>query len=274
MKRFLVGCSIIFTACANAGLLVTDVAGKAEIDGKGSVATLSEIPDGAQLTLSPGAQVTAVDLTSGREYVLKPGKYAVSSSGLKTAEGKAVDAKPLPAKNLPDVKVAPGKLAQATLVMRSLRKFNVPVLHSPARTTVISTRPTFKWGGVEGAASYRLILKDRDGNPVWDAAVAETEVATDTKHTLTPGENYTWRIEALGTDERTISDASANFSVASADTITRMTELRPAANAPFGRRVLYAAQLNEAGAVSEAREIWKTLAHERPDDAVLKSLAE
>jgi hypothetical protein len=239
------------------------------------VPILAEIPDGAQLMLAAGAQLIAVDLASGREYVLKGGgKYVVAAGGPKTADGKPISATPLPAKNLPEVKVALGKVEQATLVMRSMRKFNVPLLHAPARTTVISTRPQFQWGSVEGAASYHLILKGRDGNALWETAVTGTELMPGQDQALSPGTDYGWRIEAIGTDGRTISDASANFSVAPAEVIKRLDELKPAADAAFGRRVLYAAQLREAGATAEARELWKALAQERPDDEVLKYLAE
>ena len=274
MKRILMTSLLLVTQGTMAGLLVTDISGKAEIEGKGPVATLAEIPDGARLTLAAGTQLVAVDLVSGREYVLKgSGKYVVAADGLRTSDGKPVETKPLPAKNLPEVKVATAKVAQATLVMRSMRKFNVPVLNSPARTTVVTETPVFQWSGVDGAVSYRLVLKDQNG-VVWEKTAAVTELAVPRDRSLHAGERYNWRIEAIGADGRTISDASASFSVAPGDTIKRLAELKPAPDAPFGRRVLYAAQLREAGALADARELWKSLAQERPDDEVLKTLAE
>ena len=275
MKRPLLLASLLLSANAMAGLLVTDIAGTAEIEGKGPIATLTELADGARLRLAPGAQVVAVDLASGREYVLKGNaRYIVGAGGPKTAEGKPVDAKPLPARNLAEVKIAPGKVAQATLVMRSAPKFNVPVLHAPARSIVVTARPTFKWGSVDGAAGYRLVVKGQDGAALWDATVAGNEFTAGAERALAPGESYTWRIEVVGADGRTISDAAARFSVAAAEVIKRLDELKPAADAPFGRRVLYAAQLREAGAMAEARELWQALARERPNDEVLKSLAD
>ena len=275
MKRLLLPVSLIISAHAMAGLLVTDISGKVEIEGKGAVATLAEIPDGARLILAAGAQLVAVDLASGREYTLKgSGKYVAAAGGPKTSDGKPVDAKPLPAKNLPEVKFAAGKVAQATVVMRGIGKFNVPVLHAPARTTVISTRPLFQWGSVEGAANYHLILTEQGRNALWDVLTAGTEFTPGQDGALSPGTGYSWRIEAIGTDGRTISDASANFSVAPAEVIGRLEKIKPAPDAPFGRRVLYAAQLREAGATADAHALWKALAQERPDDETLKSLAE
>jgi hypothetical protein len=275
MKPLLLLASLAFSTSALAGLLVTDVAGKAEIEGKGPIATLAEIPDGASLSLAPNAQLVAVDLVSGREYMLKGNaRYIITAAGPKTADGKPVDAKPLPAKNLPEVKVATGKVAQATLVMRSIRKFNVPVLHAPARTTVVTLHPTFQWGNVEGASNYRMLLKAQEGGTPWETTVTANELTPGQDRALSPGVRYTWRIEALGADGRTISDASASFSVAPAEVIKRLEDLRPAADAPFGRRVLYASQLREAGAIADAQALWKILARERPDDEVLKALAE
>jgi hypothetical protein len=275
MKRMLLLALLWVPFGAMAGLLVTEVSGKAEVEGAGAVATLAEIPDGAKLMLAAGAQLVAVDLANGREYVLKgKARYVIATEGPKTADGKTVVAKPLPARNLPEVSVATAKVAQAALVMRGVRKFNVPVLLAPARTAVITTTPVFQWSGVEGASGYRLILKGQDGVAIWETVVTTTELAVPQERSLPAGASYTWRIEALGTDGHAIADASASFSVVSSVAIKRLAELKPGPNAPFGRRVLYAAQLREAGATTDAKAQWKILAQERPDDAVLNSLAE
>lgn len=280
MKHILpVGLTCLVLQSAHAGLLVTDISGNAEIDGRGRVTILAEIPDNARLTLAKDARVVAVDLASGREYLLTgSGSYRVMADGPRDAKGKPVDAKPLPAKNLPDVRLATGKAAQATLVMRSgnTRKFNVPLLHAPARTTVITDTPVFRWSGVEGAEHYRFTLTTPDGR-IWKHTLAAMELALPAEQRLRPGERYTWRIEALasGTQgDRPVAEAATHFDVAPAEVMRRLAELRPAANAPFSRRVLYAAQLREAGADADANELWKALARERPNDDVLKGLAE
>ena len=84
---------------------------------------------------------------------------------------------------------------------------------------------------------------------------------------------YRWRVEALSA-EGPLSDSSARFSVVSADAMKNLVLLRPAPDSPIGRKVLYAAQLREAGATEEAKIIWKALAKERPDDQTLRSFAE
>jgi len=50
--------------------------------------------------------------------------------------------------------------------------------------------------------------------------------------------------------------------------------LRPADNAPFGDWVVYAMGLEQLGLTGEAKNIWRKLAAQRPDDSKLRKLAE
>jgi hypothetical protein len=192
------------------------------------------------------------------------------------ADGKPIEAKALPAKNLPyqhDARLAKGAVAQASLVMRGVRKDNVPVLVSPVRTAVITELPVFRWNAVDAVNSYRLLVTNSSRFSIWDVSTTETVLALPADRKLVPGERYTWRVEAIG-DGGKVSDASATFSVVEAEAISRLAQLKPEADAPFGRRVLYAVQLREAGALAEAKQVWKALSRERPDDEVIKALAE
>ncbi|MBL8491997.1 MAG: hypothetical protein JNM82_14545 [Rhodocyclaceae bacterium] len=258
---------------ARAELLVTDVVGVAELEGRGPVKTLDPVGDGGRLAIPAGGRVTAVDLATGREYLLGPGKYAVQPSGPRSADGKPVEARALPAQNLPPVRIAAARAGQATLVMRSLRKANIPVPLAPVRAATLTDTPEFRWAGVEGAGAYRLTLSRREGGLLWEATVREVQAALPADRRLAAGEHYVWRVEALG-EGAVISDASAGFWVAPAEAMERLNALRPGPDAPFARRVLYAAQLREAGVRDAAREEWKRLVRERPDDPVLKELAE
>lgn len=274
MKRFLAAAAgVVVAAGAHAGLLVTEASGRVEVEGRGPVGTLAEIQDGTRLTVAAGGRLVAVDLSSGREFVLGTGRYAVTGTGPRTADGRAVEAVGLPAGNLPQVRIAPGRSGQATLVMRTLRRANVPIPVSPVRTAILTETPVFRWSPVEGASRYTVSVSGRDGTPVWESATREQELALPREHRLAPGEAYSWRVEAHGDGGR-ISDASAGFQMATAEAIERLGRLRPEAGAPFGRRVLYAALLREAGAAEDARALWKVLAQEKPEDEVLRALAE
>lgn len=277
MKKMISVMLAVFGPAAFAGLLVTEVTGKAQIEGKGVVTTLAEIADGQRVSVSAGAHVVAVDLTDGREFVLKGGgNYLVAPGGPKAADGKTVETKPLPVKNLPyvrDARIATNSVALASLVMRGIREANIPLLLSPVRTVVMSKNPTFRWQAVDGATAYRLVLMMLDDTVVWDASTRQTEMPLPGARQLVPGENYKWRVEAVG-ERGTLSDALARFSAGQPDAIERLEQLRPGADAPFGRRVLYAVALREAGAVAEAKEMWRVLSLEHPEDGVIRVLAD
>ena len=259
---------------AMAGMMVTEVTGKVELSGKGLVTTLAQVPDGSRLQVAAGATLVVVDLVSGREFVLTGANtYLTTAAGPTSADGKPVAAKALPASKLSDVRVAPGKLAQATLVMRGAPATRLPVLLSPLRTAVITVLPGLQWEAVEAATSYRLEVTKLDGSLVWETVTMQTSVAVPAGHALQPGERYSWRVEAIGPQGK-LSDSSSRFSVVSKEAIANLDLLTPGADAPFSRKVLFATQLQEAGAVQEAKVIWKALASERPEDQVLAALAQ
>lgn len=264
----------ILSSAAQAGLLVTDVSGAAQTDGKAPVALLSELPEGANLVLAAGARLVGVELSSGKEYLLRgAGRYVVEKAGVRAMKGASVEVKALPVDNLSGVRVAAGRVSQATLVMRSLPRMNVPVPLSPVRTASLTATPTFRWSPVEGAASYGVTVMNENSTVVFEAVSPDTELSLPPESALPAGARYSWRIEARNEKGR-FADASAEFSVLPAETAARLVQLQPEADAPFARRVLYAAQLQEAGAVAEAKPVWRALSRERPHDERMKSLAE
>lgn len=275
MNRLLILAMLsILSSVAQAGFLVTDVSGTAQTDGKAPVALLSELPEGASLVLAAGARLVGVELSSGKEYLLRgAGRYVVEKAGLRAAKGSAIEVKALPVDKLPGVRVPAGRVSQATLVMRSLPRMNVPVPLSPVRTASLTAAPTFRWSPVEGAASYRVTIADANAQIVFETLLSEAELSLPSESALPAGARYSWRIEARNEQGR-FADASAEFSVLPAETAARLAQLRPEADAPFARRVLYAVQLQEAGAVAEAKPIWRALSRERPDDERMKSLAD
>lgn len=281
MKETIVLLCSLFALSAEAGLLVTEVSGKAEVGSPAGspLKTLDEVPDGAWLTLAAGARVVAVELASGNEFQLSAsGRYRVTADGLRNDKGEPVTPRALPAKNLPAVKIAPGRVAQATLVMRSVmprpdgageeRDELAPPAEwqvAPLKTTVVSATPTLRWRAVKPASRYRITLVTPYSTSVFTAASGETQFTIPADQALPPGSACSWRLEAQ-LDEQTIGAETARFRVASEAAIERLARLKPGAGASFAERVLYAAQLAEAGARDEAQELWQALAAERPDD--------
>ncbi|MCX7157106.1 MAG: hypothetical protein NTW45_11775 [Rhodocyclales bacterium] len=276
MKSSVILSAVAMTFCltdAMAGLLVTEITGRAEIEGKGAVATLAEISDGSRLSLQADATIVAVDLANGKEYVLKGGQdYRVTPNGPQGIGGSVTGAE-LPAKGMPDIRIEPGMAAQAKPAARSMATGNVLNPISPVKTVVVSDAPLFRWTPVEASTGYRLSVLKPDGSLHWEARTRDTQLPLSKTHRLAPGEKYVWRIEYFSAGGAT-SGASAEFSVAPAATIKQLSALKVDASSPFSRRVLYAALLTEVGAKDEARELWKELAKEKPDDNVLRKFAE
>ena len=257
-----------------AAVLVTDLKGRAETDGKKALALMSEIADGGLIDLAAGAQMVATDLASGREYVLAgAGQFRVGRNGVEGVGGAGVTPKALPAANLPAVKVAVARVSQGTMVMRSVVfSSSAPAPLLPARTAVLDNTPTLRWSLVEGATGYRVSVFDQGGQSIYSRQTTEAELALPAAAGLAGGKQYSWRVEALGAQGR-IADASTIFSVVTPEAAALLAQIKPENDASFSRRVLYAAQLQEAGAVEEARLIWQALAKERPDDATVARLA-
>lgn len=257
---------------AAAGLLVTDISGLAEADGRGRLVVMAELPDGSALNVAPGARVVAIDLGSGREYVLTAGRYTVEKSGPSEVGGKAVAGSALPGGRLPAVKIATGKVAQATLVMRSARKPLSGI--SPNHTSVSTTTPTLRWPDNPEATGYRVTLSEPGGKTVYDSSLPpKGSVVLSPGDGLQPGTRYTWRVEALR-EGRVLTEHRGDFSVLGAADIQRLGQFKAGEGSEFSRRALYAALLMEAGASDEAKAIWQALRAERPDDPGLAKLAE
>jgi hypothetical protein len=90
---------------------------------------------------------------------------------------------------------------------------------------------------------------------------------------LRPGDRYTWKVEPLNQTGEPIANATgADFAVVTADAARVLASIKPAPGASFSAWVLYAAQLQQAGATDDAHTIWQALARERPTDPNLKKL--
>ena len=258
---------------ASAAVLVTELKGTAAIADLGAAALLTEIPEGARVVLSPGARMTVVDLTSGKEYAMTlPGKYQMRADGVYAPDGTPVNAAPLPLADLPKVSIDLRKVAQATLVMRGLQPVNTPLPVSPVRTAVLSATPTLQWNAVKNATRYLVTVSTPGGAERWKTESTATVLPWGSSEALEPGQRYQWSVQAFD-DQGRVSGATAEFSVIDTEAATRLVRLRAEAGDPLARRVLYAAQLQEAGAVEEAKRQWRALAAENPQDKVIAQLA-
>lgn len=254
---------------AAAAVMVTDLVGKAK-SGDAALALLANLDEGRELELAEGSRLTAIDLGNGREYSLRgPGRYKVESGGLRALKGPPVEVATVPGAQLPSPKATTQRLAQASFVMRDVRQATGG--DTPARHLIAVLPAILRWDPIPGATVYHVSINDEQGIKLFAAHSANPELALP-PGLVQPGRRYRWRVEARA-GERPLADFGQMFTLADTATIERLATARTAAGHDFARRVLYALQLREAGADSDARAEWQLLASERPDDPRLRELA-
>jgi hypothetical protein len=253
--------------------LVTDLAGKVEAEGGAAApGILSELDAGLKLRLAQDARVTLLYLASGEEYQLKgAGRYQIGSTAPAALQGAQPEKRKLPVDALPGVRVKPSSVAQATLMMRSIGR-PPPKLLAPLSTMVLADRPPFRWEGVAGAEKYRLRVVDSGGQAVAELETAETAAQLPEGVRLKEGAAYAWSVDALlGEGRKTTS--RGEFGVLGAEQRARLERMRPAADAKFSERVVYALLLDQYEVRDAAREEWRKLSVERQNEALLKERA-
>lgn len=254
--------------------MVTDLQGTAELqwsEGKGRVALLSELTPGALITLGDQARLVLVYFASGDEFAYKgPAQIYIRDDRPVTLEGEAPSTTALFKSSSLQPPMEPLGLAQAGLVMRAPNTGATIRLLEPAGTKVLG-QPVFRWES-PAAETYEFELTDRAGRKIFETTATETSLRLPAKVQLEPGRTYSWEVEAkLQGGGRYAS--WADFRVADGDEVRLAEDMRPAPDAPFSRRVAYAAWLEQMDLKDEARKYWAALSSERPDDEALRRLA-
>ncbi len=258
-----------------ADVLITDVAGKPGLVSKPPLAILGEMVNGSLVDVPAGFQFSAIDLATGKEYLASgPGQFRITGGGVLSVTTGSVKMRSVAEGSLPDVRIATGKLSRASMTMRGgsvlLGKFPM----YPSNTAIPDTTPTLRWDHMAGASSYRVTVRDDSGKTIWQRSTTEAQLALPPDSGLRLGNRYTWKVEPLNQTGDPVANAtSTGFSVVAADAAQVLALIKPAPDAAFSAWVLYAAQLQQAGATDDAQTIWQALARERPADLNLKKLA-
>ena len=263
-------------ATAAPAAMITDVTGAASLAETGKArpaALLSYVEPGTSLRLGAGARLVLAFLSSPMEITLTgPAEGTVGSEGVALSRG-AISTRSLQAARSDAARtfepVQRQRLAIATVEMRGVAGPRI-VIEGPANTSVYSDAPLLAWRALPGVASYRLVLSDASGTTLIDRSVSATRFTPP--QPLAFGASYQWRVEVNLPSGEPVS-AQAAFSVIDAGRAKRIAALRPAAQAPFSERVLFAAQLESEGLAYEAKREWRALASER-DDPALREWAE
>ncbi len=257
--------------------MVTDLEGKAVVLDdvrKPAVSILSEIRQDARVQLEAGGRLVAVYLGSGQTWEIKGPAIVLfraqqpeAESGAKPqARGNALS------KGSKDIRIKPVAVAQAAIVMRSVKPNLKLKLLNPLGNKTLEERPLFAWKSLAPDLPYRFALLDDTGKTLFETTVKSPSLQLPAQLQLKEATTYTWLVSAQHPDGSAFSNAS-DISLASADLRRQVETLRPAASSPFSERVAFAAWLEEMALRDEARKYWNAAAAERPDDPRLKVMA-
>jgi hypothetical protein len=257
--------------------MVTDLEGKAVLTDdarKPAVTILSEIRQDARVQIEAGGRLVAVYLGSGQSWEMKGPAVVLfraqqpdaESGASPQARGNALS------KGSKDIRIKPVTVAQAAIVMRSVKPNLKLKLQNPLGNKILDESPQFAWKELAPNVQYRFALLDETGKALFEATVTDTSLQLPAQLQLKEAATYTWMVSAQHPDGAAFSNAS-DFSLASADLRRQVEALRPAPGAPFAERVAFAAWLEQMALRDEARKYWKAAAAERPDDPRLKVMA-
>lgn len=273
----LLGQCIAAAAAEPAVAMVTDLEGKAVLTDdirKPAVSILSEVRQDARVQIEPGGRLVAVYLNSGQTWEMKgpavvlfrPRQPEAESGARPQARGNALS------KASKDIRIKPVVVAQAAIVMRSIKPNLKLKLLNPLGNKTLEERPLFAWKSLAPDLAYRFTLLDETGKTLYETTVNGTSLPLPAQLQLTEAATYTWMVSAQHPDGSTFSNAS-DFSLASAGLRRQVESLRPADDSSFAERVAFAAWLEQMALRDEARKYWKAAAAERQDDPRLKVMA-
>jgi hypothetical protein len=257
--------------------MVTDLEGKAVVVDdvrKPAVAILSEIRQDAKVQLEAGGRLVAVYLGSGQTWEMKgPAVVTFRPQQPESESG----AKPQPrgnalSKGSKEIRIKPVAVAQAAIVMRSIKPSLKLKLLNPLGHKTLDERPVFAWKSLAPDLTYRFALLDDTGKTLYEAGVNDSSLQLPAQFQLKEAATYTWVVSTQHPDGSVFSNAS-DIALASADLRRQVEALRPAGNAPFSERIAFAAWLEQMALRDEARKYWKAAVAERPDDPRLKVMA-
>lgn len=257
--------------------MVTDLEGKAVLlddARKPAVTILSEVRQDAKVQIEAGGRLVAVYLNSGQSWEMKGPAVVLFRAHQPEAESGA---KPHPrgnalSKGSKDIRIKPVVVAQAAIVMRSIKPKLKLKLLNPLGNKTLEERPLFAWKSLAPELAYRFTLLDETGKTLYETTVNGTSLPLPAQLQLREAAIYTWMVSAQHPDGSTFSNAS-DFSLASADLRRQVESLRPAGDSSFAERVAFAAWLEQMALRDEARKYWKAAAAERQDDPRLKVMA-
>jgi hypothetical protein len=257
-------------AFAQTVAFITNIKGEVAVDGNTRPPVLAELAKGQKLTVGRDAQLNVMYTASGKEYALRPGEYEVREFEIASASGAAPVARATEWRASNKVLAQVAQTSSASVRMRSLAKPKAdtsPKLVFPTEGPVGTLQPQFRWSTPDANVLAELTVSAAGHErPVHQAKVSGLSYRMSGK--LKPDTEYAWTVAANGTEIGT-----GRFRTLPAKSIQSIEKRRPAENAEFTDRLMFALYLQEMGATQEARDAWSKLSAERSDLPELSALA-
>lgn len=256
------------------GVMVVDVSGSVKRAEGPAVVLYDELGSGQGLVLEKGAILELMGLQGGDTWRFQgPGRLLVKGGlpqGLKPVSVRKVAAALQGA-----TEFRPGSYGQAGVVM--MEKFakqfgDGPSMPRTRTVAVLSPSSRLAWAPGAPGTTFTFELRG-DAGAVAMVVTERPEIRLPEGVILASGRTYTWTVTATPRD-LLAPPRSGRIRLAVPELRARMAAVRPSAEATFSERLLYAALLAQEGLDHDAREAWAGLAKERPEDPVLRRLAE
>jgi hypothetical protein len=249
--------------------VVTDLGGQAFVwrgSARDPATILTELGDGDHLELPAGSSVQFIAYWISQAFVATgPARIRVGYSGPVAVEGVAP--RRLESVSLPPLNTS----GYARPAARSADEGGGLRLLSPVGTRVLGLTPELRWRAVPAAVEYRVSVYSDRGASVHAATVRGTAI-TLPEGRLDPGKPYGWQVEAQGPDGTAV--ARAVFSTVLPELAAEARQFRPRESAPVSEWVAYGLWLRQLRFGAEERAVWKALQRRRPEEAMIRSLAD
>ncbi len=248
--------------------MVMDLMGKVQVNGA-QTELLAELEDKSSISLEKDASVLVVFLSSGEEYKLQgPATATIEGNSLKSSH---------PAQKSQTIlasveNIDNSNFGQAAIVMRSgssgAQEKMIDMIY-PKSSKILSSSPKLKWLGLGTGYDYRVEVLSEAGDSLYSAETNKTFVQIPDTIVLPRGELLSWEIEAV--KGKSILYNIADFFIANKDEVSQVEKSRPADNASFSQKLMFAWSVEKRGLNHEAQKYWQILAKLRPNDAVIQS---
>ncbi len=183
--------------------LLANVAGLVRVRVEGDVdrsaVLMQHLPAGAELDLDIDAKASVFYPGSGTAFDLRgAGQFHVGAQE-SFAVGDALPPlrRPLNAA-FRNIQLQRSHITQVGVVMRAVGGEARPQPLGPEGLVMSAERMVFRWSPVEGDGHYRFRLADTSGEPLFEAAVAGTELALPPTVALPNGRRLMWSVQAAG----------------------------------------------------------------------------